>query len=232
MTVRVTPLNILGVIAGAPAGTTALQFKDTFQRANNQNIGLYSFNFMGSGNTPFTIAAAINANKLRFTQNNTGAGSSVLSPLVMAWMGTKTQSQFSEVTFSAASSTIASSLTAACVINPNCTNANSGLYGLTLSPVSGTLAIARIIYNASYSAQLGSTTLNNLGNTVTVVSGDVLRLQALWNGTQWTLNAFKNGTLLGSATDSNFTLGYPGLLIGAAAQSSTMDISEYACGTQ
>lgn len=220
--------------ANVPVNSQTRQFKDTFTRANNANIGnTWGDSLAFSGSTGVTVVPQILSNKLRLTCGAATSGV-LFYPIPLAWMTQAVmQTQFAEITI-AANNTTSWDIAVAVVASQQITvpAGNVGYYGLDINPAAAPgsmFQIMRVVYSGNPGA---AHTVTNLGAAFgTWNLGDVIRLSAQNNGSGlWTLRGSQNGTVLSTQTDSNLTQGQPAFSAGLTGVTVSVDISEFAGG--
>jgi hypothetical protein len=228
MTIRIQNLSINPTnVGGIRAGSQATQFKDTFGRANSGDIGTTwgSLIAYGPGGGTF-CAPTISANTLLFTQTGAGSTGSVIYPLPLAWMTQVIQNHFCEVTVSAIPATFGSR---PCVVMRPQATANGAGVGFYLLEWDGGVSTLKI-QKATWVGAAPPSQVNLLDTGVTAAVNDVLRLEARNAAGTWTLTAKKNGTVIGTTTDSSTIIqGMPAYFLGLAG-TETLTMTEFAAG--
>jgi hypothetical protein len=209
------------------------RFQDLFTRANAPNLGPAWLQAYYTSNTSNSqINASIGGNLATFigSINSTNAG--LIAPLPLAWMSQVVRNQFSEITIGTIGGSILGfGFGPACVFSPQmaANSTNNGFYFIQWNNTN--LQIFRYVYNGLFSSGAAATSLLTIATTV--ITGDVLRLEATNSGGTWTLTAKKNGTVIGTITDSTLIQGMPAMYMAVAngAAPTPITISEFAGGT-
>lgn len=231
MSIEVSPLNVLGSANPfVTPGSVTNSFQDLFTRANN--VGNWG-NRWGDFNTSTSTAgaaslASINANRGVLTGATGNTTSKVLIPIPLMWMSQTVKNQFSELTLGATSLALAFGVGPIAVVCPTMGSGsiNQGFYYLQWNNTNTQLNR----YNWNGATQT-AVTLNTVA--VTWTTGDVMRLECVFNSPNWSLTGKKNGTSIITATDAGLIQGCPGIYnaIASGGVSGTNSFSEYAGGT-
>lgn len=232
MTVRVSPLNILGTV-GVASNAQVGNFKDTFQRANGATWGpAWIDHFWTCTSAGNCANASINSNLGVITSVAAQTTAKLLMPAPLVWISQRVQNQFSELTISSITTAFGIGPTVVTGLAPGSASGvgplTQGLYLLEWNNTN--LQIIRFVYNGTNNNGAVSVVLNTAA--VTIAPGDVLRLEATNSGGTWTLNGKKNGTVVITTTDTALVQGMPGLYCALSSASAiTANLSEYAGGS-
>jgi len=229
MGIRIQQLSMNPVTTGGiRPGTQANSFKDLFTRANASNLGQSwgAVNASTSSNGS-QINVSLSANTALATPTGGATVECELWPLSLSWMTQVVQNQFSELTLSA-NSMVVFDVGVFCVFTPQfAPSSNIGMYYLQWNGTN--IQIRRFVWNGNTTTLATATILSTIVATIAI--GDVLRLEATNISGTWTLTAKKNGSVIGSTTDSTLIQGQPGWNVtNADGVVHTLALSEYAGG--
>lgn len=219
-TIRVRTLSINNKVSpfGGVTGLTST-FTDTFTRANSNNLGYgWIQPFYTTSSAGAACAVQITSNVCSFVPATSNTTSTQILPWATAWLTQVQRNHFSEIVIGT-NSVAAFGYGPAVVmslLNGSASGAPGPVTGFYYCQWNGTnLQIFRFVYNGN--SNTGALTLSLITFATTVTTGDVLRLEATISGATWTLTVKKNGTVVGSTTDSTLVQGAPGMYYAGAS---------------